>query len=574
MYLELIGAKLRTVKGNLRSSQGERHRGPLFIILSVIFSVMLFRGSYWLVSQALEVQPIGELLVAKLVSLAFLIFLGMLVFSNVVAAFTTFYLADDMDFLMAQPVSWDALFASRYTEALVQSSWVIVLFGMPPFTALGYAMGASWSYYIMLLVVFLPFVAIPTGLASLACLLVTNMLIASRMRDTLGFLGMVALVLLFYGIRALQPEKLFNPDSFDSLGEMINLLSTPPSSWLPSDWAINVLSPMIFQQGDIDLWSLALLYTTPSALFFISAWLHRKFFYRGYTRVQEGRHGESVLTVLRDKMLQQSTQRGGGVTRKLEQLKERAGESFGPMQQLIIKDRLIFTRDASQWSNMLVIVAMMIIYLVNFKYFEIASGTAFFGEVGLYYFNMAICGFVVVALSGRFLFPSVSIEGRSFWLMMQAPISLEQMLVGKWIGAMAPVIFVGQFVIWASNILISQNWGLTLIAATLVLIFSVCVAGISVGLGAVYPQFYNPNASSIAASFGAIIFMISSIILVLMSLFFSFRFVQHMTRVIEGTHELELTMNMMLGLGVAILLPTLAAYAAIRLGAASLRKRM
>jgi ABC-2 type transport system permease protein len=148
------------------------------------------------------------------------------------------------------------------------------------------------------------------------------------------------------------------------------------------------------------------------------------------------------------------------------------------------------------------------------------------------------------------------------------------MLIGKWIGAMAPVIFVGQFVIWASNIMISQNWGLTLIAATLVLIFSVCVAGISVGLGAVYPQFYNPNASSIAASFGAIIFMISSIILVLMSLFFSFRFVQHMTRVIEGTHELELTLNMMLGLGVAILLPTLAAYAAIRLGAASLRKRM
>ena len=59
MYLELIGAKLRTVKGNLRSAQGERHRGPLFIGLSVIFSVMLFRGSYWLVTQALAVQPIG-----------------------------------------------------------------------------------------------------------------------------------------------------------------------------------------------------------------------------------------------------------------------------------------------------------------------------------------------------------------------------------------------------------------------------------------------------------------------------------------------------------------------------------
>ncbi len=574
MFTKLIGTKLRVVRGNIRSDQDGRYRAPIFIVLSIIFSAMLFRGSLWLANEALAIQPVGELIVQKLISIAFLIFLGILVFSNIVSSFTTFYLADDMQFLMGQPIPRDALFSSRYVEALTQSSWVILLFGMPPFTAIGVSMNAPWTYYAMLAMVFVPFVAIPTGIASMLSLMVANLMIATRMRDAMMFLGLVALTSLYWMIRWIQPEKLLNPESFDSIGEMIQLLSTPETSYLPSDWAVNALTPFLFNERAFDWWSLGLLYSTPLALFFIAAWCHRAYFVRGYSRVQDGRHGDSVLTTLRDWTLRQSTERGGGVQDKLDEMEAQGPKPLSALSHLIFKDRRIFLRDASQWSNLLVILALMIIYLVNFKYFEIAADTAFFGDVGLYYFNLAACGFVVVALSGRFLFPAVSVEGRSFWLMMQAPISLERMLVGKWLGAMAPVIFVGQFMIWASNLLVGQTWFFILTGALLVLWFTACVAAISVGMGAIYPQFYNPNASAIAASFGALIFMILSIMLVLGSLFFSYFWISRTGRFIEGTEAFAFYAKDWLGLALALGLPAVAAYGAIKLGARSLRKRM
>ena len=122
MLLELLKAKLFTVKGSLKSNKEGRHRAPLFLLLSSIFTFMLFRGTLWLVNESLAIEPVGELIIQKLVSIAFIIFLGLLTFSNIVSVFSTFYLSDDMDFLMAQPIPTDALFTSRYIEAMTQSS--------------------------------------------------------------------------------------------------------------------------------------------------------------------------------------------------------------------------------------------------------------------------------------------------------------------------------------------------------------------------------------------------------------------------------------------------------------------
>lgn len=570
----LLGAKLNAVKGALRSTQEGRHRAPVFVGLSLFACVSLFRGSYWLASQALQLQPVGELLVQKLVAITFLIFMGLLVFSNIVTAFSSFYLADDLFFLMKQPIPGDDLFTSRYVESMLQSSWVILFFGTPAFVAVGIAMGADWTYYAALPFVMIPFVAIPTGLASMLALGITNMLVASRMRDALMFMGMVGFAILFAMIRALQPEKLLSPEQFDSIGQLMTLLNTPPRSWLPSDWCVNVLMPLLFgQKEQVNLWSLGLLYTTPLALYFISAWAHRRLYWRGWCRAQEGRHGASLLTSLRDWFVSRKTTGQGAWLEKVERMKDDQ-RVMGALGQLVMKDRYIFTRDASQWSNLLVIFALMTIYLVNYKYFQIASEVKLFGEVGLYFFNLAACGFVVVALSGRFLYPAISIEGRSFWLLMQAPISMEKILVGKWLGAIFPVLIVGQAMIWISNFLVTQNWFHMIAGAIFVLIVTLAVAAMAVGMGSLYPQFHNPNAASISSSFGAVIFMITSIMMIIFMIMASFRFFVLGGKMVTRGMWMTPGAETLFGLLIALITPALASYIAIRLGAAALRRRL
>jgi ABC-2 type transport system permease protein len=532
---------------------------------------MLFRSSLWVVTEALKIEPVGELLVQKLLSIAFLVFLGLLVFSNIVTVFSTFYLSDELEFLMSKPIPKDSMFTARFLEALTQSSWVIFIFGLPIFFAAGIGVGAGPEYYIAMVLVLIPFVAIPTALASILALGITNILAADRTRDATLFLGVGAFAVLFVVIRSLRPEQLLNPESFDSIGEMLRLLSAPTSAWLPSDWAMNVIVPLLYQQSDIDYWSLALLVATPTALYFVSAWLHRPFYYRGFSKAQEGRHGQSLITQVRDWFMKRRADQRRTLEERLEKVELKG--RFSAFTQLIHKDLRIFSRDASQWSQLLVVIAIMIIYLVNYKYFEIAADERLLGDVGLFFFNLLACAFIVVALSGRFMFPTVSVEGRSFWLILQAPISLEKFLIGKWLGGIAPVLIVGQALIWASNLLVVQNYAYMLLGSLIILVCTLGVTAMAIGIGAIYPQFHNPNAAKIASSFGAVIFMILGMFLSLAVIAFTFRFTYHFGTLADGTAS-QLGSRQLAAAVVGFVAPLLAAVGSIKLGAIFLRRRM
>ncbi len=514
MIGELLGIKLRTLRGTLRSQHG-RFRVPAFAAMSLVFAFMLYGAGEFIVTHALEIDLVGELLVHKLLSITVLVFFALLLFSNVVTVFSTFYLADDLKFLMGHPIPTDELFTSRFIESMVQSSWIVLLFGMPLFIAVGVHLSAPWYYYPLLLGILIPFAAIPTALATIFALLVTNIIAANRTRDAALFFGLVAFTTLFIVIRSFEPERLLNPESFDSIGELMRLLTVPTVSYLPNDWVVNIMTPILFPLEAPVFWSALLLITTPIALFFVAAWLHRPLYFRGYSNAQEGQHGGGVMVLVRNWLLERTRSTGASLQTGLDDLRAKTGKASA-LGQLVKKDQAIFTRDASQWTQLLIVFAIIVIYLVNFRYLDAAADEALFGNIGLAFFNLAACAFVVVALCGRFLFPAVSIEGRSFWLILQAPLSLEKFLVGKWLGSLLPVLIVGQLLILSSNLLVGMAPIMTVLSAVQILIISLVASAMAVSMGAIYPQFHNPNAAKIASSFGAVIFMIVTIMLTLL----------------------------------------------------------
>jgi ABC-2 type transport system permease protein len=280
------------------------------------------------------------------------------------------------------------------------------------------------------------------------------------------------------------------------------------------------------------------------------------------------------MTAFRDWLFSKTTRARGTMAERLQKFEALGDRPISPLRQLIRKDQAIFTRDASQWSQILIVVAVIVIYLVNFKYFEVAADESLLGDVGLYFFNLAACGFVVVAMGGRFLFPAVSIEGRSFWMVLQAPISLEQFLVGKWLGAMLPIVLIGQFLIWTSNLLVGQNLAYCLMASLTMLVCTVGVAAMAVGFGAVYPQFHNPNAAKIASSFGAVIYMILGIFVILLTLAMTFHASMQLGHLYEGRIWRELSGWAYFAAVMGLVFPFIVAWRSIRMGANSLRGRL
>src|ERR1700741_844178 len=111
--------------------------------------------------------------------------------------------------------------------------------------------------------------------------------------------------------------------------------------------------------------------------------------------------------------------------------KERSRKSSShPSLAVIRKDLRLFLRDATQWSQLFLLAALVVVYLLNIKNLAIQLPMV---RWIVSFINLGLAGFVLAALSVRFLFPSVSIEGRSFWIIRTIPVSFRSLLWCKYL---------------------------------------------------------------------------------------------------------------------------------------------
>src|SRR5678815_2752113 len=108
--------------------------------------------TYWVIRRVLRyfetVYDLGPALAYQLLLIILLTFLSMLLFSNLVASLSTFFLAHDLELLHAAPVSRESFFFARLIQTTVNSSWMVLFFSVPIFAAYGSVFGGSWILYV------------------------------------------------------------------------------------------------------------------------------------------------------------------------------------------------------------------------------------------------------------------------------------------------------------------------------------------------------------------------------------------------------------------------------------------
>ena len=516
----LLWPKLRILLNAPKAEETSPSKIAAFLILGVGVWVGLYFGAEWFLAKCLAVEPIGELLVDKLIDMALLVIFSILVFSNVITAFSTFYLAEDLRLLMTKPLPHDGLYAARLIETGVISGWMPLVFALPIFVAAGVLFGAGPTYYVTLVAVLVGMTIIPAALAVLLTLIFTNLLPAQRTREVFLFLGVLLCVGVFILIRALNPEQLFNPDQFANTMELFASLQAPRSAWLPSTWAWNLLSPSL--RGDDVPWiHLGGLYATAAAFFFAGAWAFRRWHFSGYSKSLEGRHAGSGIERAVGFLRRRQASGPELARRTLGRLAAGKGR-LDILSEMIAKDRRVFIRDTSQWSQIVLLLALVVIYLLNFRYFRTMGEGGIIGPLGLYMLNIGLCGFVVSAMAVRFLFPAVSLEGPSFWLIKAAPITMRRFLSAKWLGGGVPLLVVAELLTLGSNAMLGTPVALTVAGAVVMLSLCAGLSGLAVGLGALYPRFHVNNAAKVAAGFGGVLYMFLGLALLVAVIALSF----------------------------------------------------
>jgi len=493
----VLEPKWRTAWQRIREERSRGGSGKLLLltIVGLLFWVGVYRLLYKILTYFRGVEDLGPLLAGKLLGVALLSFITILVLSNVVTALSSFFLAKDLDLLVSAPVDWLRIYLAKLGETLLHSSWMVALMAVPIFTAYGviYRGGLLFIPYAVLTV--FPLLVLPAVAGSALTLVLVNVFPARRTRDLLSIVALGAaggLILLF---RLVRPERLASPEGFRNLLDYIAVLRTPTSPFLPSEWVTQAI--MSFLRGQPDLLPLALLWTTAAAFVALGAMLHRSLFAPGFTKAQEG-----AERFVRGELWRRTV---GTLLRFLPVAK----------REFVIKDIKLFFRDTTQWSQLILLAVLVLVYLFNIKTLPLHRGEAvgFFYITLVSFLNLGLAGFVLAAIAARFIFPAVSLEGRHMWLLRSSPLDLRALLWSKyWVGTI-PLLVLALLLTGLTNVLLQVRPFMMVMEIVTICGLTFAIAALALGFGALYPQFETENAAQIPTSFGGLVFMMATIAL-------------------------------------------------------------
>ena len=492
----LLIPKILTARA--RAVSGERGSTMRWIFLGV-FGLGFWSFIYFMLFRLLKyfrnTPEIGSVLAGKLLGLILVGFFSILLLSNIITALSSFFLARDLDLLVSAPVDWLKLYMAKLLETLVHSSWMVVLMSVPMFAAYGVVYEGGPLYPLIVIATFLPFLIIPTIIGSAITLLLVNIFPARRTRDILSVIAVMAaggIVVLF---RLVRPERFARPEAFRSLVDFVALLRGPTSPWLPSEWVQRAI--MAWLDVKTDLLPYYLLWSTAAAAFVLGALLHRRLYAIGFSKAQE------------------SAQRWVKAGR-MSKVSNRLLSRFGVVRrELVLKEIRVFFRDTTQWSQLILLAVLVMVYVFNIKFLPLrGEGVTFFLRNVVPFLNLVLAGFVLSSIAARFIFPGVSLEGRTFWLLRSSPMSVRQLLWAKfWVGTL-PLLLLALAIVGITDYLLQVTAFMFMVSIGSITLLTLAIAGLALGFGTIFPQFDTENAAQIPTSFGGLVFMMTSIALI------------------------------------------------------------
>jgi ABC-2 type transport system permease protein len=484
-----------------------------------------------------------------------------LVASSGVILYGSLFSSEETAFLLTTPASADQVFAYKFQGALAFSSWGFLLLGSPVLIAYGFATSVPAYYYGFILLFFLGFVLVPGSLGALGCLLLVNF--APRRRKQVLVAGSVlAIAGLAYWLLSLRPPNLDNALNRDFVERLLEQFAFAQGPISPNHWMTRGLQSAARGQLGRTFYFLLLVWSNGLFLYLLTAWTARKLYRQAYNRVATGgtlrrRYGGHWLDQFLDKVL----------------------AFLGPQTRvLIIKDFRTFRRDPTQWAQVLIFTAIMILYFSNMRQF-------FQGDFGRTYqnlisqTNLAATALLMCAYTGRFIYPMLSLEGRKFWVLGLLPLKRDHLLLGKFAFSATWALLIAEFLVVFSDVMLGMPAWVVGMHSLTVVVLALGLSGLSVGLGAWMPNFRESDPSKIAVGFGGTLNLVAGL-LYLLFIFLLMSLPVHLHYAVVGLRREERAgynfgeiTSWWLGIGafVGLVLGALAVILPLRLGARSLR---
>jgi len=437
-------------------------------------------------------------LVERLMGMVFLMAFSMLIFSNILSTLSVVYLSRDLPLLISSPLRINSIFKAKYLISSVTSSYTVVFIMIPIFLSYAHCFRTGMAFLIPAVFTLLLFIAFSCGLGALITIILMGFFPAKRAQQVVTVLGLFMIIVLVSAVRMMRPERLLSPSGGADFAAVVKSITVESVGYFPGTWASRAILGAgqaefdSFMKGFIPLLASSILITS------LVFWISRHIYYRSWT-------------------LSGISRRGGKTERSYRRilLLEKLYGFFPPkVKALFAKDTLLFFRETTQWSQLLILGGLVFIYLLNIKSLPLDSimlkNLPARGLIA--YLNIAFMGFIIATVVARFGYPAVSFEGQSIWVVRSLPINYRGYLWTKFMMFFFPLLFMVLALMFVSNRLLEIPSLVGWVSLGSITMITFALTGLGVGLGAAYPRFKYENAVQIITGAGGLIFMVISLV--------------------------------------------------------------
>ncbi|MGE3062155.1 MAG: putative ABC exporter domain-containing protein [bacterium] len=458
-----------------------------FCVISVFlyFNYFIF---YKIFSFLLQSDPeIGYSITQRLVSIMFSTFFIMLMMSSVVTSVTTFFRTPELEFLFTTPINPKKIFIIKLIENGIFASWATLMISIPLMLALSraFAFGAGFTLKSTALFLTMVFIAVSVGV------FISFMLSEFFRKKSIGNIiitVVLVLVIIIIAIFFMKSSDLFNLPRNADLYEaerFISSLEVEQFKYLPSGIVIEMIFNKRMDRSNLFYLMLLTAYLIPTiaATFIFMKLYSSKYVSYEKTSRRSVKHKNRMdfPTVFRENRI----------------------------ALLMQKDMLVFLRDPSQWGQSVTFLLLLLFYGISIVRSPIYFKTPFYTYI-LAFANIGFSTYIMATLSVRFIFPLISLEGRTFSL-IKSSVNIRDYFNAKLVFNFIVISVLGQILIVGTNAFLSIDRIVVLVSMVVTFIVSFGITIINTGIGALLPEFTETNPSKIASGFGGIISAISSL---------------------------------------------------------------
>jgi len=422
---------------------------------------------------------------------------------GLVVAYATLYTADEVSFLMGLPLAQGRIFRVRMIENIFASSATLSLLGLAGLLGYGSVFRLGWLEYVLtMFFVFLPFVLI----AGILAVIVLTILILLASRFGTGRLLLVVLPLYaagtFWYMQATDPMGLMRQAMDMAAGK------TPAAGgnvlfsywWLPNGWVAGFLQSLVSRETASAVGYAASMLVLLAVVFAAATALGNRWYYRAWVAATE---------------LRMRRGRSWGWIRIRWMEFGRAWPMRPHAEAVLKRDFWLFFRDPVQRLHAVIMAILMIAMIfslrtLDFPLMKPASRALVFLAVFVFQ------GFLVSSLTLRFVFPAVSLEGRAFWAVRSAPISLRRLYWLKFVLSFLVMLIPAEILVFLSMPVLRGPFEVMLLAAIAMCAAVLALVSLNLGAGAYFATLSEQNPVKVASSQGASVTFLGSLIVLLL----------------------------------------------------------